>query len=105
MKCKYGNIRYFGRIKNGRQMFKIPEAKLTGCIMVVILMKAKTIKISDISKWLDNYEHKFYEENIDCWPEGSPGREINEHTLSYVKTQFFNMINDLTNKESEDKNV
>lgn len=67
-------------------------------------MKAKTIKISDISKWLDNYEHKFYEENIDCWPEGSPGREINEHTLSYVKTQFFNMINDLTKEESGDKN-
>ena len=67
-------------------------------------MKAKTIKISDIHKWLDNYERKFYEENIDCWPEGSPGREINEHTLSYVKTQFITMINDLTTEESGEDN-
>lgn len=68
-------------------------------------MKAKTIKISDISKWLDDYERKFYKESIDCWPEGSPGRKINEYTLSHVKTQFFKMINDLTNEESEGKNL
>ncbi len=64
-------------------------------------MNAKTLKISDINKWLDNYEHKFYEENINSWPEGSPGREINECTLSYVKTQFIKMINDLTTTEGE----
>lgn len=29
----------------------------------VILMKAKTIKISDISKWLNKYERKFYKES------------------------------------------
>lgn len=68
-------------------------------------MKVKTIKISDMNKWLDNYERKFYKENIKSLPKGSPIREINEYLLSYVMTQFFWMINDLTNKESEDKNV
>ena len=68
-------------------------------------MKSKTIKISDINKWLDKYEHDFYKENIKCLPEESPIRKINEYTLSYVKAQFFKMINDLTNEESEDKNV
>ena len=71
----------------------------------VILMKAKTIKISDISKWLNKYERKFYKENIKCLPEESPIRKINEYTLSHVKTQFFKMIDDLTNEESEGKNV
>lgn len=68
-------------------------------------MKVKTIKLSDMSKWIDKYERKFYKENIKCLPEGSPIRKINEYTLSYVKTQFFKMINDLTNKESEGKNI
>lgn len=67
-------------------------------------MKAKTIKISDISKWLDKYERRFYKENINGLPEGSPLREINEYTLSYVKTQFSRMINDLTTEESDGKN-
>ena len=68
-------------------------------------MKAKTIKISDMNKWLDKYERDFYKENIKDLPEESPLRKINEYTLSYVKTQFFKMINDLTNEESEDKNI
>jgi hypothetical protein len=67
-------------------------------------MKAKTIKISDISKWLDKYERRFYRDNIKGLPECSPIREINEYTLSCVKTLFFKMINDLTTTESDGKN-